>query len=280
MPASEGVDAGPVVGLGAAQPLPPIPDGLGAHLDSDLRRDLHVLLLVAPGQLGSVYRAMIEHPGLGPTELLPFTDCANAGALSNRRAVVYAVMQNLETKSPSIARQSARTVNTLIKSAQSEGVKTHLAQVLSTLDAVAVDAAAVEQEAEQLASDSAKLADALKTASGVYVYTYPHYWRHPYVPNTERRMLKVGKTINEAWKRVLTQAKQTGMPEDPLLLRVYKTHDPQGLEKTFHTLLDAAEHDRALGAAVGTEWFVTTIEFCDAVAVALKLEILEGSATT
>lgn len=67
------------------------------------------------------------------------------------------------------------------------------------------------------------------------------------------------------------------MPEDPLLLRVYKADDPTAAEKSFHTLLDAAEHHRSVGTAVGTEWFVTTVEFCDAVAAALKLTVFKGS---
>lgn len=90
-------------------------------------------------------------------------------------------------------------------------------------------------------------------------------------------MLKVGRTSNKAWSRVLAQAKSTGMPEDPLLLRVYATDDPVAAEKTFHMLLDAAEHERSLGTAVGVEWFVTTIEYCDTVATALKLDVLKGS---
>ena len=90
-------------------------------------------------------------------------------------------------------------------------------------------------------------------------------------------MLKVGRTGNEAWVRVVKQARMTGMPEDPLLLRVYQTDDPVGVEKIFHMLLDAAGHDRSAGVAVGKEWFVTTIEFCDAIATALGVHALKGS---
>jgi hypothetical protein len=79
---------------------------------------------------------------------------------------------------------------------------------------------------------------------------------------------------------VLNQARQTGMPEDPLLLRVYTTDDPTAAEKDFHMLLDAAEHQRSVGAAVGKEWFVTTVKYCDAVATALKLTVLKGSTDT
>lgn len=259
------------------QPDPALPPEIGAALEPSLREKLHKLLLSVPGQLGTVYRAMLTHPTAGPTELLPHTDCANSCVVGNRRIVVQAIMEGIEPSGASVARQAASTVARLVRDVADEAVKDHLEQVLTSLRDKAGDEQAVKAETVQLPADSAVLADALKDASGVYVYTYPHYWRHPYVPDTERRMLKVGRTSNKAWARVFAQAKSTGMPEDPLLLRVYKTEDPVATDKTFHMLLDAAEHERSLGTAVGTEWFVTTIEYCDTVAIALKLDVLEGS---
>ncbi len=258
-------------------PDPPVPTHLGADLDPSLRTKLHHLLLHGPGQLSAVYRAMVELPGAGSTELLPKTDCANSGVVGNRRVIVFAIMDGTEPRSASVARQAASTVRKLYKTAKDEAVISRLAHVLAALEAKATSTQAVAEETEQLESDSAVLADALKQAAGVYVHTYPHYWRHPYVPDSERRLLKVGRTTNQVWNRVLNQARQTSMPEDPLLLRVYKTDTPPETEKVFHMLLDAAEHQRSVGTAVGKEWFVTTVDYCDAVAAALKLEVLKGS---
>jgi hypothetical protein len=106
------------------------------------------------------------------------------------------------------------------------------------------------------------------------VYTYPHYWKYPFVPGTTRRLLKIGKTDQGAFHRVRAQARQTGAPEDPLLLRVYVSPDPAESERTFHRLLDAAEHSRSEGWGAGREWFATTLEFCDEVARALRLQVL------
>jgi len=256
---------------------PPAPSHLGNGLPTDLRQKLHDLLLNGWGQLSDVYRAMVTLPGAGPTELLRLTNCANSGVVGKRRGVVLAILDGVEPTSASVAREAASTVRSMFKAAKDPAVGTHLAQVLATLESTATSSHAVEQETEQLESDSAELAGALKQASGVYVYTYPHYWRHPYVADSERRLLKVGHTTDRAWTRVVTQARQTGMPEDPLLLRVYKADDPTAAERTFHGLLDAAEHHRSVGTAVGTEWFVTTVEFCDAVAAALKLTVFKGS---
>jgi len=256
---------------------PPVPKHLGADLEPGLRVKLHQLLLHGPGQLGTVYRAMVKLPDAGPTALLPLTDCANPGVVGNRRVIIFAIMDGTMPTSASVARQAVSTVRTMYKKEQDEGVRFHLAHVLADLEAEATSTQAVAEETQQLESDSAVLADALRQSAGVYVYTYPHYWRHPYVPDSERRLLKVGRTTHQSWHRILRQVRQTGMPEDPLLLRVYKTDDPPATEKIFHMLLDAAEHHRTVGTAVGKEWFITTVDYCDAVATALKLEVLKGN---
>ena len=68
------------------------------------------------------------------------------------------------------------------------------------------------------------------------------------------------------------------MPEDPLLLRVYRspTTSPRDLERDFHRLLRAADHVRdTKTTAGGTEWFETSTEFLDAIAQVLGLEKLD-----
>ena len=257
--------------------LPAVPADLGQHLPDGLRTGIHQLLYIAAGQIGSVYRAMVAHPGLGPTDLLPYTDCANPGVVANRRVIVFALLNGVVPTSASVARQAARTVGTLLKATSDPAVSSHLTEVLGALEARANDALAVQKEDTQLQLDSAELELKLKQASGVYVYTYPHYWKYPYEAASDRRLLKVGRTSNMAWRRVLTQARQTGMPEYPLLLRVYEADNPERVERQFHLLLDAAEHLRSSGTAVGKEWFVSTVEFCDAIASVLGLVVHEGN---
>ncbi|MCD2186621.1 GIY-YIG nuclease family protein [Actinomycetospora soli] len=254
-----------------------IPCHFGASQSVELLQKLHVLLWSTPGQLGSVYRAMAKLPDAGPSELLAHTTCANSGAVGNRRAVVNAVINDVQPRAQSVASQAAGSVRTLLKSTNDKQVSEWLNAVLFQLEQKAGSEEAVAEEVKELEENSSELAETLHSASGVYVYTYPHYWRHPYIPGTQRRLLKVGRTNNTAWSRILTQARQTGMPEDPLLLRVYKTPSVEEAEKSFHHLLDAAEHERSFGAAVGKEWFSTTLEYCDAIASVLKLEIVKGS---
>jgi hypothetical protein len=72
------------------------------------------------------------------------------------------------------------------------------------------------------------------------------------------------------------------MPEDPVVLRVYTSnakltddsHNPYGaLEKKFHQWLASAGHSKTLARSGGTEWFATTVEFLDQIAINLDLDI-------
>lgn len=82
-------------------------------------------------------------------------------------------------------------------------------------------------------------------------------------------------TTKEASERVRQQARQTGIPEDPLLLRVYQhpSKEPREVEKEFHLLLNAADHTRSETKTGGKEWFETSLEFLDAIAEVLGLTV-------
>ncbi len=261
-----------------------IPHRLGDGLPDSLRSDLHELLLRAGGQLQSTYEARVNRPELHtPAELLPFTDCTTAGAVANRLAIINAVFNRQMPGGPSTARQTASAVRGLLKLGPNDDVRAYLNIVLVALDELALDANAALREEAEIEARSAELeSDAerkLRNTSGVYVYTYPHYWKHPYVPGTERRLLKVGKTDGAAFTRIRAQARQAGAPEEPLLLRVYVAPESGPSERSFHRLLDAAEHSRNEGTTAGREWFSTTLEFCDEIAAALRLEVLAADVT-
>ena len=255
-----------------------MPAGYGDKLEPQLGGALHKILLDAPGQLGTSYAALVEHPHAGPSELLPHTDVANVGALSNRLAVVRAVLNRVSPGGPILAGQVAASVRTLLRATTDAAVKAHLALVIADLEAVQGDVRAAEAEAVQLENKSAELEakteTTLRDASGVYVYTYPHHWRYPYVAGSDQRLLKVGRTDRGAWARVRDQARSTGAPETPLLLRVYVGQDSTAVEAQFHRLLDSAGHPRSEGSAAGREWFATHLAFLDEIARALKLEVL------
>ena len=148
--------------------------------------------------------------------------------------------------------------------------------MIASSAAVAGDASAQDVEEEKLQKKGDELDDALTQEGGVYVYTYPHYWWYPTVEGTDRTLLKVGMTTKDAGERVKNQAKHTAVPEEPLLLRVYRSAelDPAALEKRFHRLIRAADHVREATGSAGKEWFETSVQFLDTIAEEFGLQVL------
>ena len=117
--------------------------------------------------------------------------------------------------------------------------------------------------------------------SGIYVYSYKHYLDFPVVPTSgdddskDRTYLKVGMSARDAFVRVKGQ-NTTGMPEQPLLLRIYNKDgvDLKDVEKVIHGHLDAADHNQVnrKGSGAGTEWYLTHLELLDSTASLLGLE--------
>lgn len=75
----------------------------------------------------------------------------------------------------------------------------------------------------------------------------------------------------------MDQNRQTSMPEDPKLLRIY--HKPgmdiDATEKRFHITLDRVGHERSAARRTksGKEWFATTLDAIDAIAELMELKI-------
>lgn len=107
---------------------------------------------------------------------------------------------------------------------------------------------------------------------GIYVYTLPHYYNHPLQASeddvlADRTLMKVGKSDSDVIRRFREQVRNTALPEDPLLLRIYTSVDGKGdVERRFHLLLSAADHRRNKSRVAGSEWFLTSLKFLDALA--------------
>ena len=103
----------------------------------------------------------------------------------------------------------------------------------------------------------------------------------------DRWLYKIGKSDGAVLRRILNQS--TGMPEAPVLLRVYlhKTLLPIEVEKNFRKALLAAGHERVrtldkkLASKRGAkEWFATRLEFLDQVGELLGCEQLSTRTST
>lgn len=114
----------------------------------------------------------------------------------------------------------------------------------------------------------------------IYAYSFPHYVTHPHIENQDgfsdkRYMLNIGRTTNEASKRVFQQ--RTAMPEDPVLYYVFNLgesgHTLEETERKIHDHLKTIGHRRATDSGGGKEWFLTNFESVVSTADLLRLEL-------
>lgn len=105
--------------------------------------------------------------------------------------------------------------------------------------------------------------------SGVYVYSYPQYLSMEAISPDGKALYKIGAS-SDTDKRIKRQRRQTEVPEDLVLVRVYHCENAFETENKFHKILSAANfhHKNTLG---GTEWFNCNLATIDAIASALDL---------
>lgn len=102
---------------------------------------------------------------------------------------------------------------------------------------------------------------------GVYVYSYPQYLSMEAVSPDGRAFYKIGASGKVA-NRVERQKRQTEVPEDLVLVRVFYDENPFELEEKFHSILRAANmHQKTTQG--GVEWFSCNLATIDAIAGAL-----------
>jgi len=235
------------------------------------------------GNLGRVY-LLLQEGKTSNTELIEAGAAANPGAASNSKAIINAILTGECPSSPAKAAQSGRAIGGLLRTnpGLSAATQGYLTTLRAELDEHSHDAEAVEREDRQLDVASENLERAIEDLDGVYVYTFPTYFRAVQKTDPERFLYKIGKTDRFSSVRIREQQRATNMPEDPWTLRVYRstTLTPDELEARFHEILDAAGHGRATGRRSGREWFYTNLEFLDGIAALLGLEVHKAADLT
>jgi hypothetical protein len=249
----------------------------GAHLPEGLRSEMAELLSRAGGRLQEVfdhYREGVTSPaaltaaGASPSE--PIAD--------NLLLRIRTLLGEPWTSAPGRARSIADAARSLMRTADlSREVRRYLTDLRSSMLDLAESEAGQQQEQAQLDANSVVLQREMRTANGVYVYTFPHYWRYPYQAELSRRLVRLGRTAEGVWQHTLDQARAAGAPEDPVLLRLYVATDPAAAEQAFHRLLQSADHARAVSNNGSPEWFATRLEFLDEIAAAIGSEIKAGT---
>ena len=236
----------------------------------DRADEVRAILMADDTLLGRVYRHDLE--GRTPTEMAQAEGNENVGFVYTYRAQIRALIDGEIPTSPTISLQAARRVRKWLKTLQlSPDLKTDLGDLESKLMSRADDTSAQKQELESAVAASAD-AEAAGTP-GTYVYTLPHYLKHPVDDETGKTLLKVGHSSKDAYYRAGSAGRLTALPEDPILLRIYPVAESAAREKEFHAWLRDADHVGARTRRGGSEWFVTSTKFLDRVAKAMGLEV-------
>jgi len=194
--------------------------------------------------------------------------------------MLSAILDGIMPNSASISRNAGRAISRLIK--ESDFISPDALSYLNSTRAMLLDnsesEANVRQDQKSLEVQSEQLAKiAASIANGIYVYSFPTYLHFGTIEDQDLVWLKIGSTKNSVWQRIVEQNRQTSMPEDPKLLRIYHKLEMNldEIEKNFHFTLEAVGHERssARRTKAGKEWFATTLEAVDAIAKLMNLEI-------
>lgn len=248
-------------------------------MNPEVRAELKKILSTDELLLGKIFNA-IESGITTPTGLVEATTAANAGVAYNYLKMTYAILDGVIPNSASISRNSARAISRLIRN--NPGIKpdtlAHLQSTRDKLEANTETSSAVEHDQKIIEAQSAALATVASTIKdGIYVYSFPTYLYYGTIENQDLYWLKIGSTKNSVWQRIVEQNRQTSMPEDPKLLRIYHKENMNidSVEKKFHITLDRVGHERSAARRTksGKEWFATTLDAIDAIADLLELEI-------
>jgi hypothetical protein len=223
-------------------------------------------------RLGEVFRGLER--GLNADEIASELGVATSGFVWNQSRMIQALTRGDLPTAPTLALVAARTFRRFLKSKQwSPPTHRYLERNIAELDRRATDEAARTVEVQQ-AKEQTQRAES-QNQPGVYVYALPHYLRYPYDERTGRTLMKVGRSDRDVIMRFRDQTRTTALPEEPILLRIYRT-EPQSAaqaEERFHRLLEAADHNRSVARTAGREWFVTSTRFLDEVARTLSLPV-------
>ena len=249
---------------------------LGAVVPSpEVREELEEFLRNDTSRIGEIYNLQLE--GLNREEIRERFGLENSSFVWNYDRKIRAILDGDLPTSPSIVRGCARKLRVLLRNGDfSHETRATLQANLEVLVEQQNDLQSAERETEEALRRAASVE--AEGVSGVYVYVLPHYLRYPYDPDSGRTLLKVGRSDRDVIQRFRNQTRTTALPEEPLLLRIYPTEDGEGsteMERKFHRLLEAADHDRSRARTGGTEWFLTSVRFLDEVAITLGLEVRE-----
>lgn len=233
-------------------------------------------------RLGEVFR--LEREGRSPGEIANELGVATKGFVYSHRQYIDAIREGKISTATTLASQTGSTVRGFLKRHEelSNVAQNTLKEVEAKCEEVARDDALAEKEEAANKERNRKL----ERTPGIYVYSYPHYLKHPHISpedgvTDKRMMMKVGMSEVDAKERIFGQT--AAMPEEPVTLYLFtgvgevrfsECSDNELLkkvEKKIHKHLEAIGHKRRRDAGGGKEWFLTNKDTIESTANLLDL---------
>ena len=249
---------------------------MSQELIDKVAEEVRAVLAGDSRRIGEVFRHLQE--GKNETEIAALYGNVFTGGIYSYRRHINCLITGSTPTSTSVKRQVISVYRSFIsyhESSLSLDVVSELRRRLALLEKPSD--VLPEEEEEFLTLKRREELVLRSSVSGVYVYTLPHYYHQPIQPSeddvlADRTLMKVGKSDSDVIRRFREQQRNTALPEEPLLLRIYtSTEDKGDVEHRLHQLLSAADHRRNSGRAAGTEWFLTSLKFLDALAADMAL---------
>jgi hypothetical protein len=247
-------------------------DETGLPTEDSVRAEIVAVIEADDTGLGDVWRR--THAGQTPDEIREARGTLRTTFVWNYTRTARAIADGDLPTASTVALTASRTLRRLLKENPfTPATRDVLEERLAELERRAADPNARAVEDKQARDATVRAED--NAIPGIYVYTLPHYLRHPYDEDSQRTLMKVGRADSSVIRRFREQTRTTALPEDPVLLRIYPTTEVESIDKErlFHRLLEAADHDRSSARTGGTEWFLTSTKFLDEVASSFGLEV-------
>lgn len=229
---------------------------------------MDAILRADPKFIGDVHR--LSRSGKTPQEIADKFGHKNTMNVSGFLYAIQALKGEIDVSElKSSSRKQLRfVVDRYLTMAKEPQITEHLELLSTKLKALEGQTPSAHSPSESAPSLSVNRSEvALAAKPGVYVYSYPQYLSMESVSPDGRAFYKIGASGKVA-NRVERQKRQTEVPEDLVLVRVFYDENPFELEEKFHSILRAANmHQKTTQG--GVEWFSCNLATIDAIAASV-----------
>ena len=227
--------------------------------DKDIHNQIETALLEDPKRIGDIYRLWGDYEG-NYERIRDELGLEGTAGISAYLNYIDAIFRDFSTKSAGKALQTKRQLVSFLGRHEKrfeEKTKEYMRDAIKFYEEISREENLLTKEAESSNSKFAEIAELEK----IYVYSFPHYVDRPHIEaqdglSGERYMLKIGRTKNDAEKRIFQQT--TGMPESPVLYYVFSLgvsgYSLVEAEKKIHEHLTAIEWAYCGAATTEGDW--------------------------